>query len=128
MFYAKEIKREDSLNSIERGVTFIQANKALIFEFGFKDNSNLPVEINFKILNDKNKKPIEVEVTDLIERKLNIIVYNPTYGTSGLKEPADILQNDKLMVKFMFHIETLNDSEFYKLTYEFFFQPKNQEI
>ena len=122
-------------------MVILETNKIICsgVQFGFfglplhfevtSENVPEPYPIEFIVLKDKQKKSFEIEFKRKDTRGTVISFYNPTIGgTSGLKAPLSVLileekENDnikKYILGFMFHIDTLNSVNTYRIAYEFY--------
>ena len=127
MFYVKEVANDNGLIPIMNGITFFTLGENVNFELGFKDNAFEPTVVSFTSMDDKSRSKLEIKTGELVDRKLQVIFYNPSIGSSGFAEPMGILQNEKFRICMMIHVERFNKSETCRLTYGFMFEEIGKE-
>jgi hypothetical protein len=102
------------------GLTFGWIEKELVFKLEM-ESAEEPLLIKFYLRKDSSRKNVNVSIGEIKDNTITVDYYNSSEsGTSGLSHPLGLIETGNNILGFMFHIDSLKDSDCYKISYEFY--------
>lgn len=112
------------LNTSDLGIRFGYFGHPILFSVHDTD-TNQTFALKILVANNPEKPKVHIERPDSISPNLSDVViqfFNPTVpGISGLSAPYAVKVNqNKSLLGFMFWVDTIQNSQVFRLTYEFY--------
>jgi hypothetical protein len=101
-------------------MTFGWNEKELVFKLEM-ESADEPLLIKFYLRKESSRKNLSVSIGEIKDNTIIVDYYNSSEGgTSGLSNPLSLIKTGNDILGFMFYVDSLKDSECYKISYEFY--------